>query len=94
MKFYITAEYEANELFDSPDEINQPNINWLYCKQQASFVHKDKDACEFILTLFLEETEYFSDMINDMRKFGCTEDFIKVVIQARDFGASRLLLYV
>jgi hypothetical protein len=88
--FSVLAAVEASALF--ADE----NINWKYCKERATFVHRDGDACEFILYIGGEpgSENHAGDLIAQMREYGCTPDFIAAYTEARDAGALRVLFYV
>lgn len=86
----ILAQVDATELFADG------NANWRYCKEYATFRHRD--ACEFILHIH-RPTDYddanflHEDTVNLMKDCGCTEDFIKAYEDARKAGAARVLFY-
>jgi len=79
----VTISIEASALFEDD------NVNWRYCTQQAPFPHRD--ACEFFLYCY--EPDYVSNRIADMRKFGCTPEFIEAYQQAHALGAMHVLFY-
>jgi hypothetical protein len=72
-------------------DFNDDDTNWQYCRDNATFSHRE--SCEFILHTFLGEDEYFESNINEMKSLGCTEDFIKTYRDARLCGASRVLFW-
>ena len=79
----ITAHIDATELFSGD------NVNWRYCNTHAPFTHRG--ACEFFLECY--EPDYVSNRIEDMRKFGCTPEFIEAYQQAHLLGAMHVLFY-
>lgn len=89
-EFSVLADVEADDLFQ--DE----NVNWKYCMEHATFVHKG--ACEFILHIGGEaessdDVSYAENTMAEMRKFGCTPEFIAAYRDARDAGAMRVLFH-
>ena len=89
MTFSVLAEVEASALFA------RENINWKYCAERAAFVHRDKDACEFILHIGggPGSESYADDIIAEMKAYGCTPAFIDAYPGARDAGALRVLFH-
>jgi len=89
MEFSLLADIYASDLLE--DE----NVNWRYCKKHATFVHVDGDACEFILHIGGPpgSESYATNVIDDMRKYGCTPEFIQVYADARDAGALHVLFH-
>ncbi len=87
--YSIIAEVHAKDLF------GDDNINWLYCKEHATFVHNDSDACEFILEIGNAEEAhtYAETTIKEMAAYGCTSAFIDAYTEARDAGALRVLFH-
>ncbi len=81
--FSILAEVDATELFAGE------SINWKYCAEHATFVHRD--ACKFILHIGMRSENYADTIIAEMREYGCTPDFIEAYTEARDAGALRVL---
>jgi hypothetical protein len=81
--FTVTAEVEAIGLFE--DE----NVNWRFCMEHATFTHKD--ACEFII--HCGDSEFVTNVIEGMKVFGCTKEFIAAYKLAADSGAVRVLFY-
>jgi hypothetical protein len=71
------------------------DVNHQFCMAHANFVHKD--ACEFILhigsDLVTGGGTYRQNMVQQMRAYGCTEDFIKEYEKAADAGALRVLFW-
>jgi hypothetical protein len=68
--------------------------NWEFCIKNATFIHKE--ACEFILHIGQDEDgspAYWHGYIEDMRKGGCTEDFIAAYLAAKDAGAAHVLFW-
>ena len=90
MTFSVLAEVDASALFAGE------NINWKYCVARATFVHRDGDACEFILHIGDGPgSENCADfIIAQMKKYGCTPDFIAAYTEAGDAGALCVLFYV
>jgi hypothetical protein len=87
--FSVLAEVEASGLFDGE------SIDWKYCKERATFVHRDDDACEFILHIggAPGSESYADDTIAEMKAYGCTPAFIDAYTEARDAGAVRVLFH-
>jgi hypothetical protein len=87
--FSVLAEVDASSLFAGE------NINWRYCKDHATFVHRDGDACEFILHIGggSGSENYADDIIAEMKDYGCTPPFIGAYTEARDAGALRVLFH-
>jgi hypothetical protein len=83
-RFSILAEVEWH--FEEGD------VNWRYCKAQASLGHRY--ANEFILYIGEAEDGFWVRKMDEMRAFGCTEDFIAAYEAARDDGAMRVLFWV
>jgi hypothetical protein len=90
MAFSVLAEVYAKDL------IGEENINWRYCNERATFVHRDADACEFILHIGsgTGRGAHAAGVIREMTEYGCTPAFIKAYTDARDEGAMRVLFYV
>ena len=88
--FSVLAAVEASALFAGE------NINWKYCVAHATFIHRDEDACEFILHIGGEPEgeNHADDIIAEMKEYGCTPAFIDAYTEARDAGALRVLFYV
>jgi hypothetical protein len=88
-RFSVLVEVEASDLFDGE------NVNWRYCVDHATFVHHDKDACEFILHIGggPGSESYADDIIAEMTAYGCTPAFIDAYTEARDAGALRVLFH-
>lgn len=78
--------------FDAFDLFENESINWKYCMENATFTHRD--ACEFVLYLS-QDDDIFEDTLTEMKEFGCTEEFMKTVKQARNYqdDIEWLLLY-
>ena len=89
MTFGVLAEVDASALFAGE------NINLKYCVEHATFVHRDDDACEFILHIGggPGSENYADDTIAEMKAYGCTPEFIEAYTEARDAGAVRVLFY-
>ena len=79
------VEVEASSLFENE------NVNWRFCKEHATFVHKD--ACEFILHIGTDE-DYSDQKIKQMQEYGCTVEFLRCYEDAVAMGAMRILFYV
>lgn len=77
------ADIEATEFFE--DE----SINWRYCMCHATFSHRE--ACEFII--HAGDPEFVENRVDEMKDFGCTEDFIKAYVGAAAAGAVRVLFW-
>src|SRR6476659_1201683 len=91
VRYYsLTCETNAEEYFsnEGPD--------WMFCKEHATFVHKDKDACEFILHIGTNDvsSEAYKDTIAKMHEWPCSREFMDLYKEAALSGAHRLLLYV
>jgi hypothetical protein len=88
--YHVTTlcEYSANELFEDD------NVNWRYCVDHANFVHNDEE-CEFILHLYTDNGDdwFAEEILHKMQEFGCTEEFIALVRDARCAGFDKLLLW-
>ena len=89
MTFSVLADVDASALFK--DE----SVNWKYCVEHATFVHHDKDACEFILHIGdeLGSESHADEIIAQMKACGCTQPFIDAYTEARDAGALRVLFH-
>lgn len=89
MTFSILAEVEASVLFAGE------NINWKYCVEHATFIHRDEDACEFILHIGggPGSEDYADTILAEMKTYGCTPAFIEAYTEARDAGAVRILFH-
>ena len=87
--FSVMAEVKASALF--ADE----SVNWRYCVDHATFVHRDEDACEFVLHIGggPGSESYADEIIAEMKEYGCTPDFIDAYTEARDAGALRVLFH-
>ena len=85
--FSVLAEVDASDFFA------EESVNWKYCVEHATFVHKDDDACEFILHIGggPGSESYADDTIAEMKAYGCTSAFIDAYTEARDAGALRVL---
>jgi hypothetical protein len=73
---------------------DEEGADFQWCLKNATFTHKQ--ACEFILHIGKDESgspAYWRSYIEDMRKGGCTEDFIAAYLAAKDAGAVRVLFY-
>jgi hypothetical protein len=90
MTFSVQAEVEASSLFAGE------NVNWKYCVDHATFIHRDDNACEFILHIGggPGSENYADTIIAEMKEHGCTPAFIDAYTEARDAGALRVLFYV
>lgn len=81
-------EVDATELFEGE------SVDWLFCVRRATFVHRDADACEFILYIGdPEEGAYWEQYLAEMEAFGCTQVFRELYRHAKELGVRRLLLY-
>ena len=89
LTFTVLAAVDASSLFDNE------NINWKYCIARATFIHRDDDACEFILHIGGEpgSENHADDTIVEMKAYGCTPAFIEAYAEARDAGAVRVLFH-
>lgn len=87
--FSVLAEVEASSLFAGE------NINWKYCVDHATFVHRDPDACEFIFYVGGSpgDEDYAETVIEQMKKYGCTPEFIDAYKASCDAGTIRVLFY-
>jgi hypothetical protein len=90
VSFSVLAEVHASALFDGE------NINWRYCVEKATFIHRDDDACEFILHIGggPGSEDGATNIIEDMQTYGCTPEFMQAYAEARDAGALRVLFHV
>lgn len=89
--FTVMVEIEAGDYFEND------SINWQYCMQNATFQHRDDDACEFILHVGSDhdtDGSYYENAIERMEAFGCTKDFVDAYRAAAEEGAIRVLFYV
>ena len=87
--FSVVAEVDASALFAGD------SLNWKYCKEHATFVHRDEDACEFILHIGggPGSESYADTIITQMKEYGCTPAFIDAYTKARGAGALRVLFH-
>lgn len=90
MKFSVCAEIEWP--FEDGD------ANWRYCVKNAAFAHKE--ACEFIVHVGErreaaqdELPDFARHCIEDMKKHGCTPEFIAAYEGAARAGAVRVLFW-
>lgn len=78
-------------------DIEDPN--WMYCNEEATFSHRE--ACEFILHIGQEvpgavdtgEDAHWRFIVDNMKKAGCTPDFIQAYLDAKDAGAMRVMFW-
>lgn len=98
LTFSVLAEVNATDLFELAEGQvgTDGNVNWRYCLEHANFAHHDEDACEFILHIGGEpgSESHAANVIEDMRSYGCTPEFIRAYAEARDTGALRVLFHV
>lgn len=94
MEASVMVEIEASEFFQN----EETDINWKFCQERAHFSHRD--ACEFILHIGPkqgdgedDDTPYWENYAEEMREYGCTEDFITAYLLAKDLGAVRVMFY-
>lgn len=64
--------------------------DWLWCVKNANFVHRDRDACEFIIHA---GDDYYDLAAENMHKGGCSDGFVTVYINAKKMGATRVLFW-
>ncbi|OHD23793.1 MAG: hypothetical protein A2Y38_17030 [Spirochaetes bacterium GWB1_59_5] len=92
MEASVMVEIEAGEFFNDEDPAQ---ANWKFCKEHATFSHRE--ACEFILHIGPKHISagkpYWESFVEDMREYGCTEDFITAYLLAKDLGAMRVMFY-
>ena len=81
--FTTMAEVNADSYFE--DE----SVNWKYCMCHATFSHKE--ACEFII--HSGDNDFVEHKVEEMKEFGCTEDFINAYKMAAASGAIRVLFW-
>jgi hypothetical protein len=87
--FTVMAEIDASDLFADQ------NINWEYCNDHSSFIHRDEDACEYILHVGSDEDgDVVKDTVGEMTEYGCTPAFIEAYRELARAGAVRVLFYV
>lgn len=82
-RFSILVEVEWH--FEEGD------VNWRYCKAQAS--QGFRYASGFILYIGEAEDAFWAGKMDEMRNFGCTDDFIAAYEAARDAGALRVMFW-
>lgn len=90
IEFEPLASVEASDLFE--DE----SVDWEFCVERATFQHKSPDACEFILHIGqdpADDDSYFRAKVEEMREFGCTEEFVAAYTAAKEAGAVRVLFW-
>lgn len=78
------VEIESSTLFRGE------NINWQYCKEHATFAHKE--ACEFIIHIG-DDYDDWNRKIEEMKDYGCTTEFVRAYEDAARMGAVRVLFY-
>ena len=89
MKTYKMVEFNAEEIFE--DE----SIDWKYCRDNATYVHSDPGACEFIFYLSKDNFEPFRFLLKKMKDHDCSQELMKVFKEARNKEqADYLLLYI
>jgi hypothetical protein len=95
MELSTLAEIEATEMFE--DE----SADWRYCVKEATFAHTSPDACEFIFhigdpldrRLEAPGDSYADHRVEEMRAFGCSEEFVGAYLEALAEGAVRVLFW-
>lgn len=70
--------------------------NWMYCNEHATFSHRE--ACEFILHIGIDPNveagdEHWRHVVDEMKTFGCTQEFIQAYLDAKDAGAMRVMFW-
>lgn len=90
------VELDATELFnEAVTNEDGSNVNWAYCRDEATFEHDH--ACEFILYLGLDDDELLEERmetgLEEAKEAGCTENFLLMLSEAYKTGAKWLLLY-
>jgi hypothetical protein len=87
--FTVMVEVDASDLFEGD------NVNWQYCNDHSSFIHKDEDACEYILHVGSDEDgDVVKNTVSKMTEYGCTPEFIETYRELARAGAVRVLFYV
>lgn len=87
----VLVSTNVADLLDEDDQ-GDPNNDLFYCRKQAAFSHQK--GCEFIIHVDLGITDDEDFVINGMQKYNCTPQLISTYKQAKDLGATHLLLYV
>lgn len=81
------AQILQNDLVDADGKESR---NWHYCDQKLEFQHKA--ACEFLF--YVADTwEEREEEADEMRAFGCSEEFIKAIDDATKAGAEMILFH-
>jgi hypothetical protein len=87
MKSSWLAEVDAIFLFENE------GVNWKYCVENCSFIHKNPKNCEFILDIPSDPKDFHNEVIK-MSNFGCTLKFIDTYVEANKRNFSRILFWV
>lgn len=92
-EFSVLMDVDVTPLFYNEDGSFQNNINWQFCQQYAVFEHTSE--YEYILHIGdgRDNNQLSDSIIEDMKEFGCTPEFIELYKEARRKGAMRLMLH-
>ena len=82
------AEIDASGFFENE------SVNWRRCTRFATFEHRD--ACEFVVHIgdADDDLDYAKSKVEQMRRFGCTANFIAAYQAAAAAGAVRVIFFV